>query len=140
MRKFHKGGDEAEVNMTPMLDIVFIMLIFFIVTASFVKEAGIDVNKPEDNNNNQKPPEPDPDKRAIAFVIDNNNRIRHDFRNVDISAVSSIIKKESVERPEANVVIQAANGAQNGTWLTIYDEAISIGIPRDKIVVVNKKD
>jgi biopolymer transport protein ExbD len=139
MRKFAKAEEEAEVNMTPMLDIVFIMLIFFIVTASFVKEAGLEINKPEDNQTQNNPPPPDDDKRAIAFIVDNNNRITHEFRNVDISAVSSIIKKESVERPEAPVVIQAAEGAYTGNVIRIYDAALAIGISREKIVVTPKK-
>ncbi|RMB02680.1 ExbD/TolR family protein [Eilatimonas milleporae] len=138
MRKFAKGGEEAEVNMTPMLDIVFIMLIFFIVTASFVKESGIEINKPEDNQT-ENPPPPDEEKRAIAFVIDNNNRITHDFRTIDISAVPSIIKKESVERPEAPVVIQAAEGAYTGNVIRIYDDALAVGLPASKIVVTPKK-
>ena len=138
MRKFSKGEDEAEVNMTPMLDIVFIMLIFFIVTASFVRESGIEVNKPEDTN--APPPDNvDEDKRAIAFIIDNNNRITHDFRSIDISAVSSIIKKESVERPEAPVVIQTAEGAHTGVAIRIYDAAQEIGIAREKIVWTPRK-
>lgn len=139
MRKFAKGGDEAEVNMTPMLDIVFIMLIFFIVTATFVKESGLEINKPEDNNTQNDPPPPDDDKRAIAFIIDNSGRIMHDFRYVDISSVSSIIKKESVERPEAPVVIQAAEGSQFGLSLRIYDAAMAIGISSDKVVMTPKK-
>ncbi len=138
MRKFSKAEEEAEVNMTPMLDIVFIMLIFFIVTATFVKESGIEINKPEDNNT-QNPPPPDDDKRAIAFVIDENNRITHDFLRVDISSVSSIIKKESVERPEAPVVIQAAKGSQFGLAVRIYDAAKAVGLGNDKIVMTPKK-
>lgn len=139
MRKFSKGEDEAEVNMTPMLDIVFIMLIFFIVTASFVKESGIEVNKPEDNNTQNDPPPPDDEKRAIAFVIDGNNRITHDFLRIDISSVSSIIKKESVERPEAPVVIQAAEGSHLGISVRIYDAAKAIGIADNQIVLTPKK-
>ncbi len=139
MRKFAKNDDEAEVNMTPMLDIVFIMLIFFIVTASFVKESGLEINKPEDQTNPPPPPEPDPDTRAIAFIIDGNNRITHDFRTVDVSSVSSIIKKESVERPKAPVVIMAADGAFTGIAITIYDAAQDIGIAPDKIVIMPKK-
>ncbi len=138
MRKFAKGSEEAEVNMTPMLDIVFIMLIFFIVTATFVKEAGLEINKPEDNNT-ENPPPPDDDKRAIAFIIDNSGRIMHEFRYVDISSVSSIIKKESVERPEAPVVIQAAEGSHFGLSLRIYDAAMAIGISTDKVVMTPKK-
>lgn len=137
MRKFAKGEEEAEVNMTPMLDIVFIMLIFFIVTATFVKESGVDVNTPPENN--APPPPPDEEKRAIAFVIDNNNRIRHDFRAIDVSAVTAIIKKESVERPQAPVVIQAEEGAAFGIALKIYDEALAAGMPRDRVVMTKKK-
>jgi len=139
MRKFSKGEDEAEVNMTPMLDIVFIMLIFFIVTASFVKESGLEINKPEDNNTQNDPPPPDDEKRAIAFVIDENNRITHDFLRVDISSVSSIIKKESVERPKAPVVIQAAEGSHLGLSVRIYDAARDVGISSDQIVLTPKK-
>ena len=139
MRKFSKGEDEAEVNMTPMLDIVFIMLIFFIVTASFVKESGIEINKPEDNNTQNDPPPPDDEKRTIAFVIDGNNRITHDFLRIDISSVSSIIKKESVERPEAPVVIQAAEGSHLGYSIRIYDAAKAIGIADNQIVMTPKK-
>ncbi|WCL54984.1 ExbD/TolR family protein [Gimibacter soli] len=139
MRKFTKGSQEAEVDLTPMLDIVFIMLIFFIVTASFVKESGIEINKPEDTPASDNPPPPDDEKRAIAFTIDNNNRITHDFRTVDISSVSSIIKKESVERPEAAVVIQPMEGAHTGNVIRIYDAALAVGIPGQKIVVTPKK-
>ena len=138
MRKFSKGDDEAEVNMTPMLDIVFIMLIFFIVTATFVNESGIEINIPEDNNNSNPPP-PDEEKRAIAFVIDGNNRISHDFRTIDISSVTSIIKRESVERPEAPVVIQSAESGFSGNAIRIYDAALEIGIPASKIVWTRKK-
>lgn len=139
MRKFSKGEDEAEVNMTPMLDIVFIMLIFFIVTASFVKESGIEINKPEDDNTQNDPPPPDDETRAIAFIIDENNRITHDFLRVDISSVSSIIKKESVERPKAPVVIQAAEGSHLGLSIRIYDAARDIGIAQEQIVMTPKK-
>ena len=138
MRKFAKAEEEAEVNMTPMLDIVFIMLIFFIVTATFVNESGIQINKPEDNNSSNPPP-PDEDKRAIAFVIDENNRITHDFLRIDVSSVSSIIKKESVERPEAPVVIQAAKGSEFGLAVRIYDAAKAVGLGDDKIVMTPKK-
>ena len=139
MRKFSKGEDEAEVNMTPMLDIVFIMLIFFIVTATFTKESGLEINKPEDNNTQNDPPPPDDDKRAIAFVIDEGNRITHDFLGIDISSVSSIIKKESVERPEAPVVIQAAEGSHLGLSIRIYDAALAVGVAPEQIVMTPKK-
>jgi len=137
MRKFSKGEDEAEVNMTPLLDIVFIMLIFFIVTASFVKEQGLEITKPPNDQTTDQ--EPDPDKAPIAFVIDDGNRIRHDFRVIDISAVSSIIKRVSVERPEVPVVIQTSEGSHMGLVIRIFDEAKLVGFTDDRIIVVPKK-
>ncbi len=138
MRKFSKGEEEAEVNMTPLLDIVFIMLIFFIVTASFVKEQGLQVTKPEDNQTDDNPP-PDPDKRPISFIIDSANRIKHEFRTIDLSSVSSIIKRGSVERPDVPVIIMAADGSETGTVIRIYDEARKVGFRNDKIIVTKKK-
>lgn len=139
MRKFAKGEDEAEVNMTPMLDIVFIMLIFFIVTSTFDNTIGMEVNKPEDNNTQNDPPPPDDEKRAIAFIVDENNRITHDFVRIDVSSVSSIIKKESVERPKAPVVVQAAEGSHHGIQIRIIDAAKAVGVPDEQIVLTPRK-
>lgn len=138
MRKFSKGEEEAEVNMTPMLDIVFIMLIFFIVTASFVKESGIEINKPPEQDN-QSDAKPDPEKRPIGFVIDGANRIKHDMKRISIGSVSAIIKKNSVERPQAPVVIMAEKGGESGIAMHIYDVARDIGIPSSQIVMMIKK-
>ena len=64
--------DESSIDLTPMLDVVFIMLIFFIVTATFIKEIGLDVNSPDPN---KTPPPPDPDKKSIVVKITNRDRI-----------------------------------------------------------------
>lgn len=124
MRKFKKQDDEAEINMTPMLDIVFIMLIFFIVTASFVKEHGLDVNKPDNDN----PPPPDPDKKNIIIKIDNNNQIFVDFRRVDIRSVRANIERLHAENPEGMVVIQALPDSHAGLIVEIYDQALLSGV------------
>ena len=124
MRKFKKQDDEAEINMTPMLDIVFIMLIFFIVTASFVKEHGLDVNKPDNDN----PPPPDPDKKNIIIKIDNNNNIFVDFRRVDIRSVRANIERLHAENPEGMVVIQALPDSHAGLIVEIYDQALLSGV------------
>jgi biopolymer transport protein ExbD len=124
MRKFKKQDDEAEINMTPMLDIVFIMLIFFIVTASFVKESGLDVNKPDNDNT----PPPDSDKKNIIIKIDNNNNIFVDFRRVDIRSVRANIERMYAENPEAIVVIQALPDSHAGLIVEIYDQALLSGV------------
>lgn len=124
MRKFTKDEDEAEINMTPMLDIVFIMLIFFIVTASFVTEFGLDVNKPD----NENPPPPDPDKKNILVRIDNNNNIFVDFRRVDIRSVRANIERLHAENPEGIVVIQAYPESHAGLIVEVYDQALLSGV------------
>jgi len=138
MRKFAKQEEEAEVNMTPMLDIVFIMLIFFIVTATFVKEAGIEINTPPETNNNDNPPPDDECKRAIAFVIDGSSRITHEFRPINVGSSEAIIKRRSVACPEAPVVIQVEPEAKFGLALEIFDTARAIGLPRNQVIIVPK--
>ena len=94
--------EEAEINLTPMLDVVFIMLIFFIVTATFVKEEGLDVNQPDDD----KPKTVDPDKKSILVRITSRDRIQIAQRDIDPRNVRSNIERLHAENPEAPVIIQ----------------------------------
>ena len=80
--RHHKASEESKVDLTPMLDVVFIMLIFFVVTASFVKETGYAMSRPEPN---QKPPEDAP--RNIVFKISANNEVFLDERRIDARSV-----------------------------------------------------
>jgi len=93
--------EEDEINLTPMLDVVFIMLIFFIVTASFVKEKGIDVNRPD----NDETVVVDPDKANILIKIDETDRIWIDARQVDERAVRANIERLHAENPEGAVIV-----------------------------------
>ena len=134
---FFKGEEEeVEINMTPMLDVVFIMLIFFIVTASFARETGLDVFKPEANNN---PPDenPDPDNKPIAFKIDNSNRISFDFRPIELGAIRSIIEREHAARPHVPVIIQAGSDSHTGIVVQIHDMALNAKVTN--IVVTEGK-
>ena len=124
MRKFAKEQEEAEINMTPMLDIVFIMLIFFIVTATFSKESGLDVNKPESKE--QTPP--DPDKKNILIQIDNTNVIRIDMRRIDIRSVRANIEQLHAANPDGIVVIQAGPRSDTGLMVEVYDQALQAGV------------
>jgi biopolymer transport protein ExbD len=124
MRKFSKPDEEAEINMTPMLDIVFIMLIFFIVTASFVKESGLDVNKPPPSEQQQK----DDDKKNILIQVDASNRIFVNLRPIDIASVRANVERLHAENPEGVVVIQPAADAFSGLVVEIYDQARQAGV------------
>ena len=137
MREHAQENDEEEINMTPMLDIVFIMLIFFIVTASFVQENGLEVNQPDSS---QTPPDDQDDtKKNVMISVDNSNRIRVNFRLVDIRRVRANIERLYAENPDGSVVIQAYANAYTGLIVDIYDQALSARIPRGKISVIQKK-
>lgn len=123
MRRMIGGGrdEEAEdsINLTPMLDVVFIMLIFFIVTATFVKEVGLDVAQPPEN-----PPENlDPDKKSIVVKITNRNRIIIAMRDVDERNVRANLERLHAENPEAPVIIQPHDDAQTRLITLVMDSA-----------------
>ncbi|MEM9385710.1 MAG: biopolymer transporter ExbD [Pseudomonadota bacterium] len=115
--------DEQEINITPMLDVVFIMLIFFIVTASFVKEDGIDLNKP-DTNQPQNPTE----KKNIIVKIDGSDRIFIDFRRVDKRQVRANIERLHAQNPEGIVVIQADKATSNELVVAVMDASRAAGV------------
>ncbi len=107
--------EESEINMTPMLDVVFIMLIFFIVTASFVKEAGIDVNRPDAATATKKK------KANILIAISASNQIWIDRRRVDIRQVRPNIERLHAENPQGTVVIQADEESSTKTLIAVMD-------------------
>ena len=115
--------DEAEeINMTPMLDVVFIMLIFFIVTASFVKESGIDVNRPEAATAVKK------ERANILVAISDQGEIWINKRQIDVRAVQANIKRLKAENPQGSVVIQADKKATTDTLIKVMDAARAAGV------------
>ena len=121
-RRRSRDMDESEVNLTPMLDVVFIMLIFFIVTASFVKESGIDVNRPDAATAVKL------EKANILIAIGANNEVWIDRRRVDIRAVRPNIERLHAENPQGSVVIQADKDSKTETLIKVMDAARSAGV------------
>jgi biopolymer transport protein ExbD len=117
MRARRKAEQQAEVNMTPMLDVVFIMLIFFIVTASFVKEAGVDVIRPPAATADPK------DKGNILIAITENGQIWIDRRQVEPRALRAHIERLHGENPQGSIVIQADKNSQNHLLVQVMDAA-----------------
>lgn len=113
--------EEAAIDMTPMLDVVFIMLIFFIVTASFVKEAGIDVNRPEAATAVSKP------RATILVAISEKGEIWINKRRVDQRAVQANIERLKAENPQGSVVIQADKKADVDTLIKVMDASRAAG-------------
>ncbi len=121
-RKRSKRQDEDEVNLTPMLDVVFILLIFFIVTASFVKESGIDINRPAAATAVRK------ERGNILVAITPTGQIWIDRRQVDVRAVRANIERLHAENPQGAVVIQADRDSKNGLLVEVMDAAKLAGV------------
>jgi len=114
--------EESAIDLTPMLDVVFIMLIFFIVTASFVKESGIDVNRPDAQTAEKK------ERANILVAIDERNQIWIDKRSVDPRAVRANIERLHAENPQGSVVIQADKNSKNERLVQVMDAARQAGV------------
>ncbi|KZX77571.1 biopolymer transporter ExbD [Oleiphilus sp. HI0009] len=114
--------DENAIDMTPMLDIVFIMLIFFIVTTSFVKEAGVEVNRPEAESTKIQ------NNNSIMVAITQDNRIWINRRQVDPRAVRRNVERLLFESPESGVVIQADEFSQTGLLVKVMDQIKLAGV------------
>ena len=114
--------EEAEINLTPMLDVVFIMLIFFIVTASFVKESGLDVDRPDAPTAVKK------ENANILVAIGASNEIWINRRRIDPRAVRANIERMHAENPEGAVIIQADKKAFTETLVLVMDSARQAGV------------
>ena len=124
MRRRHHIEDEAEINITPMLDIVFIMLIFFIVTTSFVKEQGLEVSRPS----NAPPKEIKQKKGPIVVKIDASGLISVKGRILEPRAVQANLEREKAEKPESALIVAAHPEADTEALVTILDAAQAVGI------------
>ncbi len=114
--------DESTIDLTPMLDVVFIMLIFFIVTASFVKEAGIEINRPSAQTATKQ------DQANILIAISDTGEIWIDRRRVDIRNVRANIERLHAENPQGAVVIQADQKSTNDKLVSVMVAARQAGI------------
>jgi biopolymer transport protein ExbD len=117
-----ENGEDTEVNITPMLDIVFIMLIFFIVTTSFVKETGINPQKPVAETARQKP------HANVLIGIDTEGRVWMNDRQVEVGQVRQLIEDAVNETPESSAVLIADTEAPTGVLIDLMDQVRLGGI------------
>lgn len=121
-RKSLATQDETAIDLTPMLDVTFIMLIFFIVTTSFVKESGIDVNRPTASTSEKK------ENAAILIAISESGDVWLDKRKVDVRSVRANVERMRAEAPEGTVVIQADKASKTGILVQVMDQVRLAGI------------
>ncbi|MAN72923.1 MAG: biopolymer transporter ExbD [Henriciella sp.] len=125
-----KQPDEASVDLTPMLDVVFILLIFFIVTSTFIQEEALGLEPPPPPSNTQS----DPENSAILIFVDQDNLITVNGRLTDITGVRANMERLRAENPESALIIQAHPQARTGTIVKIRDEAYNAQMNRVNIV------
>lgn len=116
------SDNDSEIDMTPMLDIVFIMLIFFIVSSSFIREAGVDINRPTANSAEEK------ESVGIMIAITPEGQIWLDQKQTDIRMIRPTLEKLKVEQPEVAVLIQADQNAKTGSLIKVMDQVKLSGI------------
>jgi len=124
MRRRHRTEEEAEINITPMLDIVFIMLIFFIVTTSFVKEKGLDISRPQQSKDQKI----DKDKLPIVVKIDSASIIRINNRIIEPNAVRANLEREHAAKPDSMMILAMHPDAEAEAMVNVLDGANVVGI------------
>lgn len=120
--RFGGQDEESDINLTPMLDVVFIMLIFFIVTATFIKQPGTDVLRPEAETAEQKP------TVSVLVAINSVGEIWIDKKHVDVAAVGAVIERLHNENPRGGLVLQADRKAKYQKVKAVLDAARRVGL------------
>ncbi len=133
MRRKHRESNEAIINVTPMLDIVFIMLIFCIVTTSFVKEFAVDMSRPSN-----EPPKTEKLSEVIFVRIDDTGQIFVRDHLTDIRAVRANIVSGLAQKPDASVVVAAARDADVGILVRVVDQARVAGAQQVSLVALSE--
>ena len=127
MARRHASKDEPEINITPMLDIVFIMLIFFIVTTTFIRETGVEVDKPL-----ALTAEPRPEGNVLV-AIRSNDEIWANRQEIELHEVRSHVERIRAENPESAAVIIADRGSRTGRVIEVMDQIQAAGVTRISI-------
>jgi biopolymer transport protein ExbD len=122
MRRHHQQDEDTGIDLTPMLDVVFIMLIFFIVTSSFIKESGVEVQRPQAQTASPQ------DKGNILIAITADGRVWMDKKVVDVRSVRAQVERMRVDQPEGAVVVQADQDARTGLVVQVMDQARLAGV------------
>jgi biopolymer transport protein ExbD len=122
MRRHHQQDEDTGIDLTPMLDVVFIMLIFFIVTSSFIKEAGVEVQRPQAETASPQ------DKGNILIAITADGEVWMDKKVVDVRSVRAHVERMRVDQPDGAVVVQADQDARTGLVVQVMDQARLAGV------------
>lgn len=130
MSRRARREDNVDLNMTPLIDMIFILLIFFMVTASFVRESGVDVERPVAQTAESRNP-------SVIVSIDHNNVVWVDNKTLDVRAVRSWMSHFLSESPEGAVIIAADNKSNTGVMIQVLDGCREAGVKNVSVATKN---
>ena len=122
----------ANVNLTPLIDMVFILLIFFMVTASFTKESGIEVDRPSAQTTIRQ------EQASLIISVNKEGEVWIDNKHVDIRAIRSHIEQLHAQNPEGTVIIMADKNALTGATIDVLDQVRLSGVSNVAIAASKK--
>ena len=115
-RTFRGGNDNVDVNMSPLIDMVFLLLIFFVVTTSFVKESGIEVSRSTASTAEVK------DQATIMIGVSDEGEVWMEGKKVDVRSVRGLVERALAEDPEAGVIVVADRSSETGDVVKVMDQ------------------
>ncbi len=121
--------DEAKPDLSPMIDCIFILLIFFIVTTVFVEETGVQVNRPEASQAVSL------DKNSILIAVTADNKVFHGGRSIGVKGVQAVVKPLVAENEEITCIVQGDEAARHGVVTQVEDECLAAGIRKEKLTI-----
>ena len=121
--------EEAKPDLSPMIDCVFILLIFFIVTTVFVEETGVQVNRPEASQAVSL------DKNSILIAVTADNKVFHGGRSIGVKGVQAVVKPLVAENEEITCIVQGDEAARHGVVTQVEDECLAAGIRKEKLTI-----
>jgi biopolymer transport protein ExbD len=127
-----KQRRETNIDVAPLLDMVFILLIFFIVTSTFTRETGVEVSKPQAQTASQL------EKENILIAITRDGTIHIDERQVDMAGLSDVLKRILAKNPEREAVLIADKDAMTGKLVSVIDACTLAGVKKVSIAALNK--
>lgn len=128
----NRKNDESNIDLTPMLDVVFILLIFFVVTASFNKDSSLSIEG-QDPNNNPPPPSNDTPKNVL-IQINGNDQIFFNQERIDISAVRARVAQQRAENPSASVIVKPDGDSTADALVTVMNYAHEAGVTTISVI------
>jgi biopolymer transport protein ExbD len=130
--RFEIDDSDPEPDLSPMIDCVFILLIFFIVTATFVEEDGFVINRPEDSNAAQAN-----DDQTLVLIIGKDNRIQHNGRTISLDAIPGIVQGQLQREERSPIIIQSHKESRHGVTMKVQDAVLEGGASPNKITLTD---